>query len=351
MPKINKDIDVPVSGNKKSAEELNELDILDSAEEVEAPVNPRDIAMQSVVKMAVGVREQQYIDEGMEIPGGGEAEELELPEDLKMLEDEEIVDNPVEIADTPIVSPEAKQVITIKVDGVEKEISLDAAAVIIQKNENADAKLGQANKILNQARQIQQTHASTPPDDSKRPVVDETALNGALNKLYDGDVAEASKEISKIISDNRPAPVDVTSQVATEVARITNHNDLKDSVKRFKSNEDFKQLAKDPKLMQMVDDFTVELRQDQEFMATNPSFDDFLKEAGNKTKAWVSSFAPDVSPTKEITEERRNRKLEKAPAINSRTARRAAPVAKPAATREDNLAGMAKARGQTLYNK
>ena len=352
--------DKPVDGNKKQVEELNEIETLelkDGSEALAPPLNPRDAMMQTVVDNSIDDRNQAYIDEGLEPPGSASASELELPEELKHLEDvdddigkdKKTVDNDGSSDNTQIVSREGKQFILIKVDGIDKEIPLDEAVTYLQKNENADVKLGQANNLLNQAKTIQQSSASTPPDDSTDPVVDKSAVKSAFEKLYDGDVEGATDEFAAQLASNQSPQVDIKSQVAIEVARLTDHNDLKSSFERFSSNEDFKPLVNDPTLMSKVDVFTVELQQDQAFMSTNPSYEEIFSEAGRRTHQWLENIAPTKADDK-IIESRIDRKRSKPQSVNSRTVRRGPKQESKAPTREDNIAKMAKARGQNIYN-
>ena len=350
----------PVDGNKKQDLELNELEALDlppEGDELEAPVNPREAAMQRVVNDSTDTRKQAYADEGMEHPEDRKAAAAEVVDKLEIDEpkpepiepEPEIVDNLDDLDNTPIVKRDGRTFVKVKVAGVEQEVPVDDMVTHYQKNENADAKLGQANQMLNQARSLQQSSASTQSDDSTEPVVDETAVNAAFNKLYDGDVDEAAKEISAVLSKHNAPQVDISAQVAQEVARQADHSILKSSFKNFSSNEDFKHIVSDPTLMGKVDDFTVALQQDQAFMSTNPSYEDIFNEAGKRTNEWVESLAP-TKATEEIIEERRDRKRNKPQSVSSRTARRGPKPETKAPTREDGIAKMAAARGQTIYN-
>lgn len=351
----------PADGGKKQDVELNELEELNLPPEgedtPEPPVNPREAMMSQIVSDSAEAREQAYIEEGLEPPGSGSKRELELPEELKELEDDledleiiepETVDNLDVSDDTQVVHREGQAFIKVKIDGVEQEVSVEDMVTHYQKNENADAKLGQANQLLSQARTIQQSSASTPPDDSVEPVVDENAVNAVFTKLYDGDVDEAAKDFSAIISKQTAPQVDIFTQVAMEVERVSDHKDLTSSLERFYKNDDFKQIANDPTLMSKVDALTVELQQDKAFMSTNPSYEDIFNEAGNRTNTWLEKFSP-ASSTEQILESRRDLKLAKSKIVNSRTARRGPKPDEKPPTREDNIAKMAKARGQTIY--
>lgn len=348
----------PADGNKKLDVENNELETLnlpDEDEELEkqpAPVNPRDAMMADVVASSVKTREEAYREEGLEPPGNEAAvvDELEIeePEPEIIPADPEVVDILEESNDTEIVQRDGKSFIRVKVDGVEKEVPVEDMVTHYQKNENADAKLGQANRILTQARTLQQSPASTLPDDSSRPVVDETAVNAAFNKLYDGEVEEAAKDFSKLISNQSSPQVDIDALVERKIDERADHKDLTSSFDRFKSNEDFKHIVSDPTLMSKVDGFTVALQQDSAFMATNPSYEDIFTEAGKRTDEWLQGIAPSTA-TDQIIEEQRERKRTKPKSVNSRTARRGPKAEVKVATREDNIAKMAKARGQTIY--
>lgn len=349
----------PVDGNKKQDAEINEIEELNlSDENIEDPapkaVNPRDAMMQSVVVGAIDERNQRYADEGLEAPDVRKAAPLEPDPEVEELIDPEpeVVDNPNNMDNTSIVQRDGQSYIKVKVDGVEQEVPVKDMVTHYQKNENADAKLGQANQMLNQAREIQQSSASTPPDDSREPVVDKTAVNTALNKLYDGDVDEASEELSNIISQQQAPQVDVNALVDQRMAAINDHNDLKSSWQRFAADEEFKTIVNDKALMRELDSITEILRQDQAFMADNPSYEDIFTEAGRRTNKWVETLTPATSPevSEDIIESRRDRKLSKPQAVNSRTVRRGPKPTQKAPTREDNIAKMAKARGQTVYN-
>ena len=349
--------DTPEDTNGKQDVEANELEQLAIDEPVVKAVNPREAMMQSVVNDSVETRNQAYIDEGMEPPSAGAVvvEELEIdepaPETITQAPELEleIVDKQSNSADTAIVQRDGQSFIKVRIDGVDQEVPVGDMVTHYQKNENANTKLGLANQMLNQARALQQSQASTQPDDSQSPVVDENAVNAVFNKLYDGDVDEAAKEFSTLMSQQSAPQVDISTQVAQEVARLSDHNNLTSSFAKFQKNEDFKHIVNDPTLMSKVDGFTVELQQDSAFMATNPSYEDIFNEAGKRTGEWLQGIAPPTA-TEQIIESRRERKLSKPQSVNSRTARRGPAPEKKVATREDNIAKMAKARGQTIYN-
>ncbi len=338
---------------KKQDEELNRPaeDLEEIDESAPQAVNPREAAMQSVVKDSHDTRTKSYLDEGLEPPGVAVTPEID-PENKEIIEpDLEIVDNIQDSADTKVVQRDGQTYIKVKVDGVEQEVQVDEMVTHYQKNESADAKYRQATDMFNQAREIQQSSASTLPDDSREPVVDKTAVNTALNKLYDGEVDEASEELSNIIAQQQAPQVDVNSIVDKRIAAINDHNDLKDSWQRFAADDEFKNIVNDKALMRELDSTTEILQQDKAYMANNPSYEDIFTEAGRRTNQWLEDITPKpLKVSEDIIESQRERKLSKSPAVNSRTVRRGPKAITKAPTREDNIAKMAMARGQNIYN-
>jgi hypothetical protein len=331
-------------------------------EEIKPMVNPRDEAMQASVQAAREARKQAEKDYQEENGTSAESNMLMIapevdepePEVIVDTEDKEKVDNVEEVADTQFVTRGTERFLKLKVNGEDKELSLDDAIAKLQKNENADMKLYQANQILKQANEKQQPQAPTLPDDSSETVVDsQEVLKDALTKLYDGDIDIATETLSKLLyPKSKPqAPIDIDSAVRASLAKQEDHKNLTGAYKAFESSEDFGFIAKDPVLLDRLDRITSDLQQDSDYMSKNPTYADIFTEAGTRVKSWLGNVTGSVSQSQpNETDKRLSLKEKKGEGILPGSVRRnTTKVEVTPPSRADIIAEIARKRGQTIY--
>jgi hypothetical protein len=324
------------------------------------PINPRDEAMQRIVQEARDDRAHERGEEIEEEIAEEEIAEEEIAEEE--IAEEIIVDNNDEKEDTVKETKVEPTSITLKVNGVDVEMSIDEAKAKLQQNVHAQNQMREAAELKKQAQAIldQSAKHSTQSDDSTTQTVDDEALKKAFTAVYDGDIDEATQILSTALrsatrsSESTEAILsteDVSAIVESTVQKAADQQALKDAFRRFESNDEFQVLRKDPYLMNRVDTATVELQNDAEFMATNPTYDDFFNEAGKRTLDWVKGFAPQPSADTEIkteTSTRVARKQSLSAQPVKRTVRRGpAPSAAPAKTTDDVIRAMKQQRGQS----
>ena len=324
----------------KTEEEANDMEVLSGPD-------PRTEAMAAVIAASNEGRDEA---------------EAEFRDDSDPLEEEEyeeeaeiVVDTASEMPNNPIIERDGNQFIKLTVNGQSKEMPLDAALGALQRNENADQRLWEANQTKQEYDNLiaQHTAEATLPDANSETAVDtREQLNDALTKVYDGDVEEAADLIANVINRQQPKsqPVDVSAQVTDILDKRDRHNNLKAAFARFKSNPDFEILNNDDTLLNQVNTFTEVLQTEPEFLATNPSFDDYFTEAGNRTKNWLEKASGVSLSTASVNNDSRLERKRLTPSQpTSRTVRRGPkPDEKPfAKSRDDIVKDMARGRGQT----
>lgn len=360
---------------KKSEAETNETTEFgaESTEEVideaDAPkfIDPRAAAMAAIVG---DVSDDRKVDEAEfkaefgfhPDEAGGEEDDEDAGEGEG--EPEVTVDNQVQDSDNPVIEHNEPQFLTLNVNGVESQISHEAAVVALQKEANADRMMQEAaqqRKLYSDliAQQQQTSTPSTPPDEQPAVSVDTNEeLKSALTKLYNGDVDEAADALGPLIkSQQQQAPPglaspDVTQIVDQRLAAQADHQNLQSAYDRFVSSDEFSRLTSDPQLMSQVNTLTTTLQQDPSFTAKNPSYDDILIEAGRRVNTWVKSLAPEPVEEKQLseTDKRLSRKRAATSQPESRTVRRSPVPEKKVKGTHDILAEMAASRGQRNFN-
>lgn len=340
---------------KTNKEETDNKVDAEVEETIEPMVNPRDAAMQESVLASRKAREDAAADFEKETGKSAEDTIMMAPDELDEPEPEVIVDNTEEVVDTQFVTRGNERFLKLKIDGEDKELSLAEAIAKLQKNENADMKLYQANQLLKQVNEKQQPPESTLPDDSSETVVDsQGVLKDALTKLYDGDIDVATEVLSKLLNPVKSGtqkPIDIDAAVEASLVKQEDHRNLRSAYKAFETNEDFAFIAKDPVLLDRLDHITGELQQDPDFMSKNPTYADIFAEAGTRVKSWLGNVAGSVSQsqTKE-TDTRLSLKEKKGEGILPGSVRRSTTkVEATPPSRADIIAQMAQKRGQTIY--
>ncbi len=351
--------------SQKNEEETNEITTFE-----DRPKTPREEAMELAVSNSAEAREKsrnELIDDmGFDPMATEEEEELEeeelelepKPEPKPEPEPKEVLDNPVESANNSIIERDGKQFMQLNVNGQATEMPIEAVQAAMQKAENTDQRIWEANQTKQKYETLiaQHDQAATLPDASSENVVDtQETLKEALTKVYDGEVDEAAEVLGKVIQPSTPAisEQEIDARVDQRVAARDDLRVLNKAFKDFKDDDEFKNITSDPVLLERVNTFTEDLQRDPEFMKTNPTYDDFFREAGKRTQEWVEKISgkkPAPAPTDENDVDSRLKRKRLTPSQPaSRTVRRGRkPEEKPfAKSRDDVIKEMAERRGQT----
>jgi len=344
------DLDDTALDSQKTADETNELSTFEDTndgDEIQAPSDPRAEMMAQMVANSKEARDEsqrEFLESHKE-----PEQELETEPEPEV---EEIVDKPVKQDDNPVYVKEGKQHIKLKVNGVDTEIAIDDAIVRLQKGENLDLKTLQADKerqkYIDLQTRLQQQKQSTPPDDTQA-AANPKALKDALTKIYDGDLDEATEALAAVITNakSKSQPVNIDAQVA----KALDNSKLREAYGRFSKDPKFESVVNDKTLLSQVNEFTVTLQKDQEFMSQNPSYDDFFREAGERTLKWINGISGQPPQTKpDEIDTRQERKRNKAKPVVQKTVRRGPkPEAEPSKSSQDIIRDIARKRGQTNF--
>jgi len=340
-------------------------------EAVQPPYNPRQIMMDEAIKSAKDIREnernQYKLDTGIDPDAQMNKEAAERLEELEQsgeiikeiidesaeILDEEIVDKSSETDTIQDVKQEEPAFLTLNVNGKEVSMTKEEATAKLQQDVHAQNLMREAVEMKNKAAQpAQPAPHTTPPDDASQ-AVDEEALKKALNGFYDGEPDDLAQFLVQNLKTSQPAisTNEVVEIIDKRVAEKADFNDLQTSYQRFMKDDKFKSIAQDDFLLKRLDAATLELKQDAEFMATSPNYDDFFQEAGKRTLAWVAKLTPTPEVTESEVDERIERKRTLATSPAKRLVRRGPKVETRAAppSREDIVREMARKRGQSNF--
>lgn len=364
----------------KSEQEKDDIQEFDHS----TPVDPRAEAMAAVVAQSKEAREdsRKELAEQMgfeqdedPIQASTEGDEVlteeRVAEGADIEEIDDSVDNDDEIPNNQDIEQDTAQTYKLKVNGQEREYTQEEFEALMQKAANADhlarqaAEEKQKYEQLNAQQDAQPTRTDEP--DAEADAVDtQEALKEALEKVYDGDTDDAAEILSKVLTGGiKPGLSQDKADALTpeKVVEIVNarddHRELVSAFNRFKSNDEFQHITSDEALMDRVNTITEDLQRDPEFQKTNPTYDDYFNEAAKRTNNWIEKLtgvAP-KPPSDEIDEtesadERVERKRQAPKPPTARTVRRGPKPDEnyPAKSREQVIADLAKARGQTNFN-
>ena len=172
---------------------------------------------------------------------------LEEESGVKLTADDLLTDDQLQtqLADTPpssapapvpaldvapdVIADVAGKKVRVKIDGVEQEVGLEDVLRSYQKGSAADRRLEEATLLLKQAKeqaqqqpapQPQTEHAVTPPPAGPDGL--KTAVQSALNHLYQGDEERAAAELAEVMAQSArnatpQAPTIDVDQIATQL--------------------------------------------------------------------------------------------------------------------------------------
>lgn len=260
------------------------------------------------------------------------------------------------IADAPLYKKDGKWVTKTKIDGKEQEVPWDTVLRTFQKNQAADVRLHQASETLREANVkakqiVDQAVIDAKNRQGKQPsssgdAADEDVtgiVERAFSELVEGSPKDGAKLLAQVLGRLKATPqsaaIDISGQVAAEVARLEEHRTLVSAVESFRKNH--ADLANDPVLHAMVDKESAVLQADPEFQGKSPG--EILEASALRVKEKITAIASRQTPA---TTDRHQRKVAAAAPGPGTSARREAPKQPQPPTVAQKLAAMRAGRGQ-----
>jgi hypothetical protein len=234
------------------------------------------------------------------------------------------------------------QVVKVKIDGVESEVTVSEMRRQYQKNGAAERRLEEATRLLNEARTTKES-APAPlrfaQDEKKSDSDGQEGGKALLEALFAGDESKALEELNRFgIGRSQEAPTLDVVQIAAQITpAIKQQLIVESALDAFEAK--FADVMADPYLEGMAAGFIK-----QEVDGGMP-FVDALEIGGKKTRDWLASkgvTTPETNPTIDRnTKLERKAGMDKIPALNSKAT--TADVPEPSAS--DVITEMRRARG------
>ena len=312
--------------------------------------------------------EEQEVPENEELPAeepsepeqDPDPESEEIQEDSELSEDSEVKTGREE----PNTEEEEEETVTIKVDGVEKQVPVskvyDVGVRSLQKQEAADKRLEEANKKIQEAQLYEQRvraqveaqlrsakqEAQNMPLSPRQDADVRGQAKKIIDKILDGDEEEAADALAEAMGRQQTGPIPLTTeQIANKAAQqVQSRLEGQEAVKAFR--ETYPNLAGDNRLWNMVDQETVQVR------AENPQMGikEVILESGRRVQELLQGFATESGEEKvEVSRARKvAAKRTKEPLKTAKTRQAPKPEYVPP-TRSDVVAEMRKKRGLPNY--
>lgn len=235
-----------------------------------------------------------------------------------------------------------EQVVKIKIDGVESEVTVAEMRRQYQKNGAAERRLEEATRLLNEARAVAKPEPESVRfgDTEKKNDSDaDGEVKSLVTALFEGDESTAFEALKKAgIGRSPEAPTLNIDQIAAQITpAIRQQLFVESALEQF--SVEFSDIVADPHLADLADSYL-----DAEVASGKP-YDEALKQAGLKTRDWLASKG--VKTTEANPTIDRNTKLERKagidtiPALNSK----ATTVEVPEPSASDVIREMRKQRG------
>ena len=234
-----------------------------------------------------------------------------------------------------------KMLVKVKIDGVEREVTVDEMQRQFQKNGAAERRLEEATRLLNEARQAKPPATLDAPsagvDSTPTPEGGDEEGKAFLAALFDGDEEKALAALKKFgIGWQQPTQTE-SELVAQLTPQVKQQLVVENALERFAV--DYADIVGDPHLASLADTY---LEAD---VAAGMPFTEALVVAGQKTRDWlVSKGVNPIEPTPTMdrnTKLERKARIDKIPALNTKTTT----VEEPVQSATDVIREMRKARG------
>lgn len=240
-----------------------------------------------------------------------------------------------------------KTMVTVKIDGVESQVSVEEMRRQYQKNGAAERRLEEATRLLNEAKASRVGFDESEPkkdDSTSQQLPSPDADDGGrefLAALFEGDEEKALAALNKKLGTGRQQPIQDVSQLAAQLTPAIKQQLSYDSaLDKFK--KDYSDIVDDPYLADLADRYL-----EADVQAGKP-FTEALEAAGRKTRDWLVSKGvktPEPAPTTDRnTKLERKAGIDRIPALNTK----ATTVEEPVLSASDVISEMRKARGLTL---
>ncbi len=262
--------------------------------------------------------------------------------------------------DKPLSEGLDKIRVKVKVDGVEKEVTVEEMRRTYQKEGAAETRLEQATKLLKEAKEIREK-ATVPPvgvekgkEGEETPDASKTKPGDAgkdfVSALFEGDETKTLEALEKL-GIGRPekgSTVDIAALTAQLTPAIKQQLVVESALDKFAT--DFPDVVGDQYLSGKADEFF------EAAVADGKSLTEAFEAAGSQTRDWIKQKAgitakpngelqpkEDKTPTTE-----RDKKLERKEGLEKVTSlnQKATVVEEPVQTATEVIAEMRKARGQ-----
>ena len=201
-----------------------------------------------------------------------------------------------------------------KVDGVEREVSLDEVIRRYQKNEAADQRLAESTHMREEAANyLSAVQRQTTASETKEPTsAEQTALLKRYHDaLFQGDEEKVAELAPQVLpTQGRQQPILDRASLVQELTPVIRQQIVVESAfEKFK--KDYSDIADDRYLAGRADAFL------QDAINDGKSIDDAFAHAGTATRDWVRAKAGLGPASQAPTTTNRNERLERKAAIDS----------------------------------
>ncbi len=251
----------------------------------------------------------------------------------------------------PAAAPKAltdgldKMLVTVKIDGVERQVTVEEMQRTYQKAGAADKRLEEATRLLREAQAREQqsppvgvAQSGTQGDSANVPDGGDEEGKQFLSALFEGDESKALEAFKKATG-GRHQPIQSESDLIAKLTPAIKQQLLQESALE-KFEKDFADVVADPYLDQVAAEF---IRAE---MDGGKSFIESLEIGGNKTRDWIASKIPKTDPAPKPTMNRdakleRKASIDQIPALN----KAASTTVEQPKSASEVIVAMRKARG------
>jgi hypothetical protein len=239
-----------------------------------------------------------------------------------------------------------KMLVTVKIDGVERQVTVEEMQRTYQKAGAADKRLEEATRLLREAQAREQqappvgvAPTGAPADSANVPEGGGDEGKEFLAALFEGDESKAAAAFKKAIGGRPQQPTPTEAQMVAQLTPAIKQQLLQESALE-KFEKDYGDIVSDPYLDQVAAEF---IRAE---MDGGKSFIEALEIGGTKTRDWIASKAPKTDPVPKPTMNRdakleRKASIDQIPALN----KAASTTVEQPQSASDVIAAMRKARG------
>jgi hypothetical protein len=308
--------------------------VLNAETEVKAEPQPtaRELAMEAISANNNASREAEHVEQT-----GKSLFNAQI--------DAQLEETPLDKKPDPVAGIDAS-LVTVKIDGEERQVTVAEMKRQYQKNGAAEKRLEEATRLLTEARQraevppleFDQTQKKSNTEGSELPSVGGDQAKELVAALFEGDEEKAVAAMSRIVGGRSDPTLDINQLTAQLAPAIKQQLIVESALEEF--GKAYADIVADPYLASMADGFLAEAQKDPE-----KSFAESLETAGQKTRDWLKSkgvVTTQPNPTIDRNEKlARKESMDRIPALQTR-ATTTEPVEE---SRSDVILQMQRARG------